>query len=226
MWEHLLNPKFIAITLFLVVAVFGGLFLLVTGLFKLFRFKLVGGLVATVLGAAITLLAGIGFGVSLNLLTYHRLILEQPVATIRFDRINKDDFGAAITFPDGHRRNLGISGDEWQLDVRVLKWKGFATTIGLEPMYRLDRISGRYLDIEMERNAIRSVHDLSTTQGLNAWKWASEYRQFVPFVDAMYGSATYLPMADGAMFEVSLTNSGLVARPMNRVAEEAVSNWQ
>jgi hypothetical protein len=33
-------------------------------------------------------------------------------------------------------------------------------------------------------------------------------------------------MADGARFEVSLTRTALIARPMNRQAREAVGQWE
>ena len=43
--------------------------------------------------------------------------------------------------------------------------------------------------------------------------------------DAAYGSATYLPMADGATYAVTLTQSGLVARPVNPAAKRATRHW-
>ena len=47
----------------------------------------------------------------------------------------------------------------------------------------------------------------------------------MPGVDAYFGTATYLPMADGARFEVSLTRTALIARPLNDAAREAVGEW-
>jgi hypothetical protein len=47
-----------------------------------------------------------------------------------------------------------------------------------------------------------------------------------PGIDAYYGSATYVPMADGARFEVSLSRDALIARPANDVATEAVGRWR
>jgi hypothetical protein len=44
-------------------------------------------------------------------------------------------------------------------------------------------------------------------------------------VDAYYGTATYLPMADGARFEISLTRTALIARPLNEPARRAVGDW-
>ena len=45
------------------------------------------------------------------------------------------------------------------------------------------------------------------------WALAQAQPRWLPFVDAIYGSATYLPMADGARYEVTLGQSGLIARP-------------
>ena len=45
------------------------------------------------------------------------------------------------------------------------------------------------------------------------------------FLDAAYGSAVYLPMSDAARYQVSISRTGLVARPMNDSAREAVSRW-
>ena len=47
----------------------------------------------------------------------------------------------------------------------------------------------------------------------------------MPGVDAYYGTATYVPMADGARFEVSLTRDALIARPVNNAARDAVGDW-
>ena len=44
------------------------------------------------------------------------------------------------------------------------------------------------------------------------------YRSWVPWLDALYGSATFLPMADGALYEIKVSQSGLVARPLNQAA--------
>jgi hypothetical protein len=47
----------------------------------------------------------------------------------------------------------------------------------------------------------------------------------MPGVDAHFGTATYLPMANGAMFEVKMTRTGLIARPVNEEAKIAVGEW-
>ena len=82
----------------------------------------------------------------------------------------------------------------------MLKWRGFANLLGLDARYRLERLGGRYVEIEQERSAARSVYALGAAPALDLWLLARAYPRWLPFVDAVYGSATYLPMADGARY--------------------------
>jgi hypothetical protein len=122
-------------------------------------------------------------------------------------------------------RMLPIRGDEWQLDARVLTWKPPATILGLDPVYQLERLSGRYSNIERERSAPRTVHSLAEERPLDFWNLAREYPRYTPGIDAFYGTATYLPLADGARFQVTLSRDALIARPANEQAREAVGDW-
>ena len=36
---------------------------------------------------------------------------------------------------------------------------------------------------------------------------------------------TYLPMADGALYDIKVSPTGLVARPLNQAARDAVGSW-
>jgi hypothetical protein len=154
------------------------------------------------------------FGIASNLHTYSRLTHEQPVALLAFEQTGEQRYRATlIRRPSGEVWKMSLSGDEWQIDARVLKWKAWAQLLGLDAQYRLERISGRYRDVGQERSAPRSVHELSDARGIDLWALAQARPRWLPFVDAIYGSAAYLPMADGAHYEVRLAQSGLVARP-------------
>jgi len=41
-------------------------------------------------------------------------------------------------------------------------------------------------------------------------------------LDAQFGSAVYMPLVNGAVYSVQLTPKGLIARPLNDVAEQAL----
>ena len=170
-------------------------------------------------------LAGIVAALLINLQTYRRFTHETPVADLRVTALGARHFRVTLFEPDG-LRHFDLRGDDWQLDARVIKWRGLATWLGLDPLYRLDRLSGRYRDIEAEQRARRTVVALAAEPGLNVWRLSERFAPYMPWMDAYYGSATYLPLADGAHYRVTLSSTGLLARPANAVAEQAVTRWR
>ena len=165
--------------------------------------------------------------VAYDLFRYKQLSREKVIATISFEKIDEQRFKALLVDNEGVERRFDLRGDQWQLDARIIKWKGYFGTFGLLPAFRLDRIGGRYYDLEQEQTAQRSVYALNESlYGMDTWRWINKYPEWVPVVDAVYGNATFLPMADGALYEVSLSSTGLLARPLNGPAEDAVDAWQ
>lgn len=165
--------------------------------------------------------------VALNLHTYQRLTYERTIADLTFRQFEPRAFGVTLNTDDGSDpRRFVLRGDEWQIDARVLKWYGFANLLGLDSHYRLERLSGRFANLAEERSGPRTVFTLARPAGLDLWKVANRYERWFPLVDAVYGSAAYLPMANGARFEVSITQSGLIARPANGAAVRATAAWR
>ena len=180
--------------------------------------SLAGGAVSGCAGAASIMLAFSYYG-------YGRLIDETLVSRIEFTEFAPGEFTARVMIDGKTDRLLDLRGDEWQIDARVVNWKPPATLLGLDPIYQLDRLSGRYSDIDDEMTEERTVHALSDEITLDVWRVARKFPVLMPGVDAYYGTATYLPMADGARFEVTLTRTALIARPVNDAAREAVGDW-
>jgi hypothetical protein len=216
-----------SLSLFALLLLLLGLIFFLTAIVRIRRLRLLAasghGLISLALLAAGIALVATG----INLHTYQRFTTERPVAELDFEQTGIQQFKVRVHFPDtGQYRDFTLNGDEWQIDARVLKWTGLAILAGADTQYRLERISGRYQDIEAERSQPRSAHTLADNPGLDIWQLVHEYEQRVPWVDARYGSATYLPMRDGARFEVSMTQTGLIARPLNPAGERAIQNWR
>jgi hypothetical protein len=150
---------------------------------------------------------------------------EQPAGELQFSRVGERQFDAVLSYPDGERANFPLRGDEWQVDARVLKWHAFANLVGFDTAYRLERISGRYSRIEDERSQPRTVYELHAPGRIDPWELVHRYHTWVPWMDALYGNATFLPMADGALYEIKVSQSGLIARPLNQAAREVVGSW-
>lgn len=212
-----------------VAAVIGlfGLLLVALACQRLARARFLAASGSALTGLLLLAVAVVILIVSLNLHTYARLTYEQPVAEIVLESRGPQRYRAMLTkIPSGEMQMFILKGDEWQLDARVLKWKGWANLVGLDAQYRLERVSGRYRDVEQDRSAERTVYGLSENPGVDLWMLSTQYPKWFPFVDAMYGSATYLPMAEGARYEVKMTQSGLIARPVNEAASTAAGAWK
>lgn len=70
------------------------------------------------------------------------------------------------------------------------------------------------------------MHALNEPARIDTWELARRYRAYVPWVDALFGSAAFVPMADGALYEVRVSQSGLIARPLNQAGRDAVAGWR
>lgn len=166
------------------------------------------------LAAAICLmLASLVSLLGVSLLGYARLLADAPVAEVVVQQLGPQRFEVELTTPQGRRQRFELRGDEWQLDARVLRWKLPAALAGAPPMYQLERLSGRYRDTRQELEGPRSVHALAPPGALDLWTLRQQFPQWLPFVDADFGSGAYLPMLDGARYQVSLSpRGGLVAQ--------------
>lgn len=202
------------------------LVLVLLGAWILLRHKWVLQWVKGSIGIAVVALAVYLVLVAMNLYGFHELNAETPVATVSFRNTGDQSYIATVTRAGGEAHDYRLKGDQWQLDARIIKWKMPFALLGLEPGYQLDRIQGRYYALEDERSKQRTVYSLrrASSLGMDIWQQAQQGWSFL--VDARYGSAAYLPMADGAIFEVTVTPGGLVGRPMNGSAQQAVSGWQ
>ena len=162
-----------------------------------------------------------------DVFSYKNLAKEQKVATIHFNKINHQHYVASFIDQRGNEKDYELFGDQWQLDSRVIKWKASALKLGIYSGYRLDRLAGRYLSLEDERNKPRRVHAFhQNVAGIDIWHWLNQADDWIDIVDARYGSGVFLPMVDKGHYQISLTATGLIAKPLNEPAKEAVALWQ
>jgi hypothetical protein len=202
-----------------------GILCLFAAVRRIRRRRVFGGVLIGATALVLILLSVVAALIAANLLTYQRLSFEQPACELQLTRTGDREFNAVLTYPSGEHANFALRGDEWQIDARVLKWHAFANLVGFDSAYRLDRIGGRYTNLEDERSQPRSVYSLNQPQRIDLWDLVHRYHSWVPWMDALYGSATFLPMADGALYEIKVSQSGLVARPLNQAARDAVAGW-
>jgi hypothetical protein len=212
-------------TALIVVFSLAGVLLLFAAVRRLRRRRLVGGALNGAAALVLIVLSVSAALIAVNLRTYQRLTFEAPAGELQLTRTGDREFNAVLSYPSGERRYFALRGDEWQIDARVLKWRALANMMGFDTAYRLERISGRYTRIEDERDQPRTVYSLHAPQRIDPWELVHRYHSWIPWVDALYGSATFLPMADGALYDIHVSQSGLIARPLNQAARDAVGSW-
>jgi hypothetical protein len=192
-------------------AAIGALFLF-AALFALRRrryFRTLGRLVFSLFWVALALLFG---AVSLGVQGYRAFTREEVVATVRVEPTGEQRFQARIHFADGHEANYDLAGDEFSVDAHVLKWKAVANLFGLHTAYELDRVAGRYRSIEQERDAVRTVFLIAEERPVDLFGLRQRYALLAPLLDVEYGSATFVPAAEPADYEVRVSTTGLMAR--------------
>ncbi len=162
--------------------------------------------------------------VAINIADYQSLTGMQRVASISMNNQQGQTWTVSLRQTGDEAPSMHtLYGDQWQLDARIIRFSGPLRWLGIAPGYRLERLSGRYTSLEQEQASPRSVIGLGNTAWLDLWELDRRFN--MPFVEGVYGNSVFMPMRDGATYEIRLSASGLVAVPVNQQAREAVERW-
>jgi hypothetical protein len=185
-----------------------------------------GGLTGLV---ALALLAGGGLlmGLAISFQAIDTLTEETEIGSLSFRQLGPDLFEANaefVSFDDP--RTFQLAGQQWQLDVRFLRWRTPVILLGVDSLYQLDRLSGRYAELDQRPDTGSSAYELAGQPGQTLWHLAVASRPWLAsWIDVDYGSSVYLPMTDGARYRVLITPFGVLARADNEAARRASEDW-
>jgi hypothetical protein len=163
-------------------------------------------------GVLVLLLAGS------NLYTFYRLTDESPIAELQFRKTGVQQYEATIAYGDFcHPEKFLLHGDQWRLDARFLKWHPWANLLGFDSMYRIERLGGRYLGVQVENAGPHLSHQLYEESGIDLPAILHGYGGRLSPVDTLYGSSVYELMQEGFLYRVYRAQSGLLVRSSARV---------
>ncbi|RDD81038.1 hypothetical protein DVJ77_14410 [Dyella tabacisoli] len=141
---------------------------------------------------------------------YHVLNEQTPVAEINARILSPQRWALTLHGSDGSTRQLQLSGDALRMEAVLLRWQP-GVFASLPPLYRLERVVGRYDDLAQAAAAPVSLTDADAldVQGLQR-----EYPQWLPTVDAVNDNGVFLPLVDQGHYSLHVMRDGtLVAKP-------------
>lgn len=192
-----------------------GVLLLVASTMSFRRRRGVRGTVGTLTGLLFLTLAACMGLIAVGMRGYRALTSEQTAATMVVEREQGQLFSVRIEYPDGTGEEYQLSGDELYVDARILKWHPLANYLGIRTGYQLDRISGRYLELADELNQPRTLFQLRQEEDVDLFGIVRRFPALEPMVDAEYGSASFVPVRDGGIYQLRVSNTGLLIRQLN-----------
>jgi hypothetical protein len=172
----------------------------------------IGTALSALAGALLLSVSTLAAVLSVSVRGYRALTSEEVAMTVTTVPTGPHAFQAYVEFPDGRDTTLAVRGDQVLVDARILKWRYVGNLLGLHTQYALDRLTGRYVDIDDERGLERTVHSLGAREPLDLFDLAQRYSPLRFLVDAEYGSATYIEVREPARFQVTVSTTGLLVR--------------
>lgn len=168
------------------------------------------------------LLAGLfALMMAANLYTFHRLSDESPIAELRFVKKGDRQYEAIISYGDFcNPEHYLLYGDQWRLDAEFLKWRSWANLLGFDAMYRIERLGGRYRNVDRENSEPHKAFTLHPHSGIDLVAMLAGYRGRISPVDTLYGSSVYEDMNPDNLYRVYRSQSGLLVR---KVAQAGIS---
>jgi len=153
--------------------------------------------------------------VTLDLFSYGQVEHKRPLATVSISEQGNQLYTLELVDADGKVQNLEMAGDQWQLDVRVLSIGGFSS-------FKLDKLSGRYLSLEQNDKDIQTRHVLWANSVGGFWLLIDGLVKQLPFAAESLEKVAYVPMTDGAIYQVYLDGSELEIVATNAQAKLAM----
>jgi len=157
--------------------------------------------------------------------TYEVRVPERPVAELFFERIGPNRFRVAVTrVPAGRMQVVELAGDEWRLDLTVLDWSDGARHLGARPRYRIEAVVTRTAPAAVAGLTLGATARLADRNQSTPWLASLGAGRGKPLIATRPSSGPWLPMADGARFDVRMTAAGAVEiDPLNVAAGDSLA---
>jgi hypothetical protein len=153
--------------------------------------------------------------------SFFALTDETLIAELEFDRAGEQQFVAAMRTGDFCSvERFAVLGDQWRIDAQFLKWRYWASLLGLKSQYRLERLEGRYSDAEEQNSKRTLAHALAAPSAIDIGNLSGRLGPLNFLADASYGTSTYHDIDTGQTYLVYKTPTGILTRMRPRTTPQ------
>ena len=147
----------------------------------------------------------------------------QPIAGLYVEKTGSQRFRATLTrLPAGRIQVFELTGDQWRLEARTLDWQGPAAHLGLDRMYRLERLSTRSNRPLSSPETAGARFSLGTEAPNDLWARGRTSPAWMRHVRGDHANGPWKPLADAALFTIWLDGQALRVEAANEAAVTAV----
>jgi hypothetical protein len=153
---------------------------------------------------------------------FYALTDETLIAEIEFDRADEQFFLAHLRTGNFCSEQVyAVFGDQWRIDAQFLKWRYWASLLGFESRYRLERLEGRYQDASEQNLRPTRAHALAAPSAIDIGGLSGRLGRFNFLADASYGSSTYHDVNPDLVYLVYKSPTGIFTRTRPRATPQA-----
>jgi hypothetical protein len=184
------------------------------------RLAAAGHLAMAIAAAAGALLI---WSVMAGLESYESEPKKQPIAGLYVEKTGPQRFRAILTrLPAGRIQVFELTGDQWRLEARTLDWQGPAAQLGLDRMYRLERLSTRSNRPLSSPETAGARFSLGTDAPNDLWAKGRTSPAWMRHVRGDHANGPWKPLADAALFTIWLDGQALRVDAANEAAVTAL----
>jgi hypothetical protein len=98
--------------------------------------------------------------------------------------------------------------------------------VGFRTGYRLDSVAGRFLELQLDKMAGKTAPEtLNSSKQIDVWQFLNQNSAVLPVAETYMGTPGFIPVGDGAIYDVVLSGQNLTVSPLNDVAKTALQSW-
>ena len=148
-----------------------------------------------------------------SIYTFHALTDETLIAELEFDRTGEQRYLAHLRTGDFcGELTFDVPGEQWRVDAQFLKWKYWATLLGLDSQYRLERLEGRYRSAADQNEKPTLAHELAPPSAIDIGGLSGALGRLNFLADATYGSSVYHDIDTASRYLVFKSPTGIFTR--------------